>query len=470
MPRLSPQSGGRAWAERRAAGSLRRAAAEVASSAATVNANAEEPALLAGIELAPGFRRRHALIYLYAAFCTIGLLAFVGFFQAYLLNVHLGLPASIQGRTVSALNFANELLALCLVAPIGALADKIGRRAVYACGFLWLAAGFVLYPTASTVEQLLGCALFFSVGVAAVGTLLGTVLADTPAESSRGRLVGVAGFFQGLGAAILVLALGTLPKQLVDGGMEPRLAGTVTMWTAAALCAVSAGVVFLGLRRGTPSGRAPALPLMGIVREGISAARRNPRIWFAYLLQFGSFGDRVVLGTFLTLRLQQAWLEHGIDMADAADRTRVPFAAAMAAGLVTALVVGVLLDRLDRVKIGVAAMALAAVAYLACGFIDDPAHATLLIAVAVLLGVGQIAAIIAGQTLLGQEAPRDVRGAVFGLAGICASAGILFTNGVGGWLYDFVARGGPFFLLAGVNFAIFVFGLWLARRVVNPRH
>ena len=85
-------------------------------------------------------------------------------------------------------------------------------------------------------------------------------------------------------------------------------------------------------------------------------------------------------------------------------------------------------------------------------------------AVAVLLGAGQIAAIIAGQTLLGQEAPRDVRGAVFGLAGICASAGILFTNAFGGWLYDSVSKGGPFFLLAGVNFAIFLFGLRLAGR------
>jgi MFS family permease len=123
-----------------------------------------------------------------------------------------------------------------------------------------------------------------------------------------------------------------------------------------------------------------------------------------------------------------------------------------------------LLDRVDRLRLGVAAMALAALAYLLCGFIDDPSADTLLVVVAVLLGAGQIAAIVAGQTLLGQEAPRDVRGAVFGLAGICASAAILFTNAVGGWLYDAVSKGGPFFLLAGVNFAIFLFGLRLVSR------
>jgi hypothetical protein len=87
-----------------------------------------------------------------------------------------------------------------------------------------------------------------------------------------------------------------------------------------------------------------------------------------------------------------------------------------------------------------------------------------MLAIAVLLGAGQIAAIIVGQTLLGQEAPRDLRGAVFGLAGVVASAAILFTNALGGWLYDSVSRGAPFFLLAGVNFAIFLFGLRLARR------
>jgi MFS family permease len=422
-----------------------------------------DPSRLLGIRLAPGYLPRHALIYLYAAFITVGLFAFVSFFQGWLLNVNLRLPGHLQGRTVSALNFANELVALALVAPFGALADKIGRRAVYAFGFLWLAAGFLLYPLARTVPQLTGCALFFSVGVAAIGTMLGTVLADTPAEESRGRMVGVAGFVQGLGAAALVLLLGRTPRWLQDAGVEELRAGTLTLWLAAALCALSALVVFAGLRRGTPSESAPSLPLRRIITQGLRAARGNRRLWFAYLLQFGSFGDRVVLGTFLSLRLQQAWLEDGLTMADAVDRARLPFIAAMAAGVVTALVVGAMLDRVDRLRIGVASMALAALAYLLCGLIEDPTRDLLLVPVALLLGAGQIAAIIAGQTLLGQEAPREVRGAVFGLAGICASAAILFTNAFGGWLYDSVSRGGPFFLLAGVNFAIVLFGLRLLR-------
>ncbi len=83
---------------------------------------------------------------------------------------------------------------------------------------------------------------------------------------------------------------------------------------------------------------------------------------------------------------------------------------------------------------------------------------------AVLLGIGQIAAILASQTVLGQEAPPEVRGAVFGLAGICASLGILFTTSAGSALYDYVSKGGPFFLIAGVNFSIMIFGSWLLLR------
>ena len=83
--------------------------------------------------------------------------------------------------------------------------------------------------------------------------------------------------------------------------------------------------------------------------------------------------------------------------------------------------------------------------------------------VAVLLGMGQICAILASQTVLGQEAPAEVRGAVFGLAGIFASLGILFTSSVGGWLYDVVDQGAPFFLIGGVNMIVMLFGLYLLR-------
>jgi F0F1-type ATP synthase assembly protein I len=56
---------------------------------------------------------------------------------------------------------------------------------------------------------------------------------------------------------------------------------------------------------------------------------------------------------------------------------------------------------------------------------------------------------------------------VFGLAGVFASCGILFTTSVGGWLYDVLSKGSPFFLIGFVNLAIMAFGIYLLRTRSN---
>jgi len=191
------------------------------------------------------------------------------------------------------------------------------------------------------------------------------------------------------------------------------------------------------VRAGVPAEREVRRPLAELLREGVAAARRNPRIWFAFMLQFVSFADRIVIGTFFTLRLQQSAIERGLSVTEAASSARIPYVTAQAAALLVAIAFGLLLDRIDRIKVGVIAMAVAGLGYFAGGFVGDPLSSWIL-PVAALLGAGQVCAILASQTVLGQEAPPAVRGAVFGLAGICASAGILFTNIFGGTLFDHV--------------------------------
>ncbi|MFO1425859.1 MAG: MFS transporter [Steroidobacteraceae bacterium] len=415
------------------------------------------------VRLAPGYVPLNAGTFLLAAFITIGMLAFIAFILPYLLNVNVHVPQDKQGRALGILQFTNELVSLALVAPIGALADKIGRRPIYALGFAWLAAGFFVYPLARSFPQLLACGLFFSFGTAAVGTMLATVLADTPTEQSRGLLVGITGFCQGLGATLAVLVLGRVPQRMTARGMTPLEAGEVTLGIAAALCLLTALVCWFGLKRGTPSRTAEREPLREVLRAGLAAARANPKIWFAYLLQFVSFADRIVLGTFFSARMQQTAIANGMPVADAVHAATRPYVIANSAGLLFAVVFGLLLDRMNRISAGILAMAVAGIGYIAGGFVGDPSS-TLIVPVAILLGLGQICAIVASQTVLGQEAPQDVRGAVFGLAGICASLGILFTTSVGGFLYDMVGWGAPFFLIGALNAAIMIFGWYLLRR------
>jgi MFS family permease len=429
--------------------------------------DATSGARLGPVRLATGHTPFNAVSYLFAAFVTIGMLAFISFIQPYLLNANLEVPADQQGRALGVLGFSNEIVSLLLVAPIGALADKIGRRPVYSVGFLWLAAGFFLYPLARTFPQLLACALFFSVGVAAVGCMLATVLADTPREESRGLMVGLTGFCQGLGATLAVLVLGRMPQRFAAEGMDAVTAGRLTLGIATGICLLTALVCWVGLRRGTPSAVGEQQPLRELLRTGVEAARANPRIWFAYLLQFVAFADRIVIGTFFSARLQQTAIEKGLSAGEAIAAATKPYVIANASGLVFAVVFGLMLDKMNRITAGVVAMGVAAVGYLAGGFVGDPTSA-LIVPVSIVLGLGQICAILASQTVLGQEAPRDVRGAVFGLAGVCASLGILFTTAVGGWLYDVAGKGTPFFLVGAVNLAIMLFGVVLLVRRPAP--
>lgn len=413
--------------------------------------------------LESGYTPANASTYIFAAFTTVGLLAFVSFIMTFLLNANLHVPLKDQGETLGLLGFSNEIIALLLVTPIGALADKIGRRPVYVMGFIWLAVGFWLYPLARNFNQLLACALFFSVGVAAVGCMMSTILADIPREDSRGPFVGITGFVQGIGVVVIaIIVLGSLPKRFVGQGMDASRAAQLTLWAAAGLCVLTGIVCLIGLKKGTPSKLAAQLPLRRIIAQGAAAARGNRVIWFGYMLNFAAFADRIVIGTFFSNRLQTSLVEGGISPTDALDKARRPILIANTSGLMFAIVFGLMLRRIDRITAGVIAMLVASLGYLAGGFVGDPRSASIA-PVAILLGLGQVAAIVSSQVVLGREAPIAVRGAVFGLASVAASLGILFTNGVGGWLYDAVGHGAPFFLIGGINFCIMLFGIYLMR-------
>ena len=153
----------------------------------------QAPERLGFITLAPGVLRRHARCYLFAAFVSIGLFAYLPAMTPFVLKVNLALPTGEQGMATGILQSWQEIVILVVISLWGALSDRIGRRPVYVTGFLLIAGGYVLYPLAHSMPLARGVPLF-GCAVAALGAMLATVLADYPAESSRGRLTGVAFF------------------------------------------------------------------------------------------------------------------------------------------------------------------------------------------------------------------------------------------------------------------------------------
>ena len=190
---------------------------------------------LGPIQLAPGYAPMNALSYLFAAFITIGMLAFVSFIQPYLINANLQIPTGEQGRAVSVLGFSNEIISLLLVAPVGALADKIGRRPVYMFGALFSAVAafpfFLLVGTLNPALIMLAFAIVMGIGCGAMFGPQAVYFAEL--FGPRLRYSGFA-FARELGS-------------IIAGGPAPLIAATLVAWMAGAPWGVAVYVIAVSL-------------------------------------------------------------------------------------------------------------------------------------------------------------------------------------------------------------------------------
>jgi MFS family permease len=134
----------------------------------------------------------------------------------------------------------------------------------------------------------------------------------------------------------------------------------------------------------------------------------------------------------------------------------------MTSALIWAPVAGFLNDRIDRTHAMAVAMFLCAAGYSAMGLVPDPLGGWMYPA-AVLLGIGQISAVTASQTLIGQEAPAEQRGSVIGVFSFFGAAGIMFITGVGGRIFDAIDPAAPFVLVGIINAFLFVGALVVSR-------
>jgi MFS family permease len=421
---------------------------------------------LGPIEFAPGISRVNGLVFFYSAFTAIGLLAFVSVATPYVLNVYLNIPIAEQGQITGDLAAWNEVTLLLVFGPCGILADRIGRREVFAVGFLMMAAGYAFYPWADSIGELTIYRVIYAAGIGAATAMLQTLLADYPSEKTRGRTVAFTGILNGSGVIVLTVGLGGLMKTFVDQGEEATTAGYMVHFGVAGLCAISAVVVLFGLKKGTPVRREDRPPIGELIRCGFSEAR-NPRIALSYACAFIARGDLVVVGTFVNLWGTTAGIEAGLDPAEATAKGRMLFGIASVAALFWLPVMGWMLDRVNRVTGTTIAMTLAALGFLFTDLIDDPLLPPAYIFFA-LLGIGQISAFAGAATLIGQEAPLAKRGAVVGMFNICGAIGILFSTAVGGRIYDAIGPHAPFELIGTLTLVTVLFGLIVRWKSPGP--
>jgi len=405
----------------------------------------------------PGFSRLNVYTLLYASFFTIASSVFLSFTQPYLFNTILNIPIETQGTLSGRLVLFNELVVILLIGPLGILADKIGRRPIYAAGYFFLFIGYMLYPTAESISELTLYRMVFAIGVACNTAMVATIQADYPQDAWRGKLLGLCGLLQGIGVVIVLRTSSILPGWFVEHGMDQISAGRMAFWTFAVICLINAVIVRLGLKGGIPSVKTEKEPLPTLLKRGFKAGK-NPRIALSYVAAFVSRGDLTVVSTFFSLWLVQAGMASGYTVEEALAKGGLFFILIQAIAVLWAPFAGLIIDRFDRVTALSIAMAIAATGYLSLGFIGDPTQ-PIMYGAAVILGMGEINAVLAAQALIGQEAPKDGRGAVVGVFGFFGAIGILLAASIGGYLFDAWMPAGPFVLMGAANATLFIIAL-----------
>jgi MFS family permease len=413
---------------------------------------------LGPVRLMPGVRPRHAACYLWAAFVTIGIFAYLTTLQPYILAVNLHVDPAQRGVISGDLQFWQEVVSVPLFGIFAAWSDRVGRRVVYMLGFLIMAFAYAIYPFATDYGQLLIYRLIYAVGLAALGGMLLIVAADYPVDADRGKLAGAVVFLNSLGALVFLALLNGLPAAYRSAGLSELWAGRGAYLTGACICLLS-GLLMIGLRPGRPVESGPKTPITTLLRQGIAAGRR-PRIALGYAAAFMARADLVVVALFLSLWVQTSSLADGFTAAQAAKNQGVLFAVVQGCALIWSPIFGWLADRVDRVTLVIIAIVLSAIGYGWVGLSEHPLSSSTFPAAA-MLGIGQSSGLLANQVLLGQEAPSAIRGAVIGMSGLIGALGILVISKIGGYAFDHWMPGAPFVIMAIANAVLALFAIFV---------
>ena len=416
------------------------------------------------IWLSPGISRLNASAFMLASFVTIGFMIFINIGHAYVLNENLGIPKGAQGAHTGIFLIVNEISLLFLMPVAGILSDRIGRRSVMVGGLLIMALGYVLYPLATSVTELVFYRALFAAGVAGATGMLGTITHDYPQDKSRGKMIALSSIMIVLGALFVADTFRRLPDVFKGQGLDGITAGQYTFWIAAAAVAASSILLRLGLKGGTPAEPEDRPPLRVLVQSGLKHAK-NPRIALAYVSAFVGRSDLVILGSFTVLWGTVVGYDKGMGTAEAIKSGTLLFIYANIAALLWSPFIGIIIDRCNRVTAMAIGAGLGTLGFTAVGLVDDPLELSA-IPYIFLLGVGQVSCFSCAQALIGQEAPVKERGAVLGTFGLCGALGIMIATGVGGWLFDNWMYAGPFVMVGIAN--LFIVILAIVVRLRSP--
>ena len=411
--------------------------------------------------LMPGIGPINAISFFAVAMINNVIFSLVHYMQPYVFEVQLKIPGPEQGLLVGNLTVMQELIVIAMTGIAGALADKYGRRPIFCGGTLLIGLAYALYPMAESASLLYVARAIFGVGIAFASTVLLVFTGDYSQERSRGKWMGGLNFMQSIGAITASLGLTQVPGILQSQGFS-SVDSVAAVFIIAVLIAVCGTMIAaFGLKPATIHRETTKKkPLLELLAEGFREAKFNPKITLAYFASMAARGDMVVVGAFTFLWFVRHTADLGLDIQEGYSRGRMIVPLITLTVLLSAPIMGSILDRVDRITGIIIAFSMSAVGYTFMGTISDPLGDTIF-AAAIILGLGEGACIMSSIALIGQNAPAKTRGSVIGTFTAAGATGMLLASGVGGYLFDNWTYTGPFLFMGIINAGVLLFAIYI---------
>jgi len=337
-------------------------------------------------------------------FLLICLIGFAAFFSSYLRIPVLPLYAATLGAgpaQVGLINGAFMLTAGLFSIPAGLLADRTGRTLPIIAGIAATALSSLLIPYCRLPEQMAAAYILFGLGLAALAPGMLSLVADImPVE----RLGMAYGWYTT--AIYCAMAIGP-----ATGGYLAQQFGlrTVFFVSGGLLLAVALAAYPL-LPRGAARHRSDLHAMLAASKE----LCRNRGLLSCLLATVGSCIGFGVFLTFLPLYAAEQGLDPG--------KVGLVFAAQALTNVVGRVPIGRMADRIDRRRLVAVGLICLAAALAAMGQV---AQLPLLLACAVVLGVGMALTFTAIGALIVEQVPAVQRGLAMGMYNSCIYLGMM---------------------------------------------
>ncbi|OBT58910.1 hypothetical protein VE04_00586 [Pseudogymnoascus sp. 24MN13] len=338
--------------------------------------------------------------------------------------------------------------------------------------------------------------------------------------STPPRMAGLVGLFTGLGALLALTLFLPLPAQFASfKGITQSAAVAYAFYTVATVAVLVAGACFIGLRgiRGD-EGKGLTTASYSLLRDWVS---RRPLFVSPTLEDSSATASSVAISLFIPLSINAFFMSHGFCRGAPNDTTpelkeECRAAHALAAqltgasqlvALLCAPLFGILSDRYRRFNAPlIGAAAAGVVGFVAFARLESPeimdvegrGGSAWVFLIVALIGISQIGAIVCSLGLLGrgvqgedggytlssqlgdeyrarsregggndvetaggeeEKGMSHLKGSIAGVYSLSGAAAILLLTKLGGYLFDEVAAGAPFYMMAAFNGVLLVVGV-----------